>query len=225
VVIPNGVEVKRIPTREPSLVAPARVSLGIQEGAFVVGTVASFKRQKRLDVWLRAARQIKDAIPNATFVLVGDGPLRPELEDLAASLGLTRSSILFAGLQRDVASYLTSFDVFMLSSDHEGLPIALLEAMAAQCAIVATSVGGIPEALGEELREWLVPPQNPEALALRVVALSDRTLRERLGTQARKRVEDRFGMRQMVSALERLYTEALEPEIASKRADSVTPGT
>jgi glycosyltransferase involved in cell wall biosynthesis len=114
--------------RTPELRAEARARLDIAPDAPVVGTVAVFRTQKRLDLWLEVAARIAARRPDARFLLVGDGPLRAEVEGHVARLGLG-AQVLLPGLQEDVMPYLAAMDVFFVASDFEGLPVALLEAM------------------------------------------------------------------------------------------------
>lgn len=187
----------------------AREQLGIPARALVVGTVAGLRRQKRLDLWLEAAAALGGAGREVRFLLVGDGPERAELEALARRLGL--GEVSFAGLQADVRPFLAAMDLFMISSDSEGLPLALLEAMAMELPVVATAVGGIPEVLREGVTGYLAPPAEPGRLAAAArPLLEDRRLRERMGRAGRRRVEARFSATASARALERLYLRVLE---------------
>lgn len=205
-VVLNGIDTRRF--RSPHDPQRLRRDLALPDGAPVVGTVAVFRRQKRLDLWLRAARSILDTVPTAHFVLVGDGPLRPELEALADSLGL-RPHVRFAGLREEVAEHLHLFDVFLASSQYEGLPLALLEAMAAGRAVVATAVGGVPEVVRRE-EGVLVPFGDPQHLATATIGLLESAAeRRRLGAAARRRVEADFSVDRMARELAALYREVL----------------
>ena len=181
-----------------------RRQLGIQPTAPVIGTVAVFRVQKRLDDWLDAAVRIRAQCPECHFVIVGDGPLRAELVDRARQLGLG-GFVHFPGLQDDVRPYLAAMDIYMMSSLFEGLPVALLEAMAMECAIVSTDVGGIPEAV-DASNGVLVKPCDPEQLAAAAVqALASPDTLRRLGANARQTVDARFSLRRMTLELEETY--------------------
>jgi glycosyltransferase involved in cell wall biosynthesis len=170
-----------------------------------VGTVAVFRTQKRLDDWLAAARIVLDSHPQTHFLVVGDGPLRSDLVDRARELGLTEV-VHFTGLEEDVRPFLAMMDVFMVSSLFEGLPLAVLEAMSMERAVVATSVGGIPEVVCHRQNGLLVEPCHPEALAAAASELiSSPEIGRRMGGLARSTIEKGFSLRVMTEQLEETY--------------------
>ncbi len=186
-----------------------RAALGVPPGVPLIGTVAVFRRQKRLDHWLEAARRIADRRPDARFAIVGDGPLRPEVEASAARLGLS-GRLAFPGLQEDVRPWLAALDLYLMTSEFEGLPLALLEAMAAGRAVAVTGVGGVPEAVIDGESGVVRPFGDVAGLADAAQALlADPERRTRLGAAARRRVETSFGIRRMAAELESLYREVL----------------
>jgi glycosyltransferase involved in cell wall biosynthesis len=192
-----------------------RQSFSIELDAPLVGTVAVFRTQKRLDQWLVAARLLAERHPGVRFLLVGDGPLRGELEAIARRAGLAER-VVFAGLQQDVRPYYAALDVFLLSSEFEGLPLALLEAMAGGLPVVATAVGGVPEAIESGTHGLLVPFGAPALLSQAVSRLlGDPELRARLGENARERVRRDFSVERMARELETIYG-----RIAERRAIS-----
>lgn len=187
-----------------------REEFGIPPDRLIVGVVNGFRPQKRLDIWIRAARLIAEAEPRSTFLLVGDGPIIGEVRALAAQTGLD-GRILFTGLRYDAPRLIAAFDVFMLSSDFEGLPVAVLEAMALGRPVVATRVGGLPGVIQEGRHGFMVDRADPDALARRVVdLLADPGLRQVMGDASRQRVRERFGVQQMVRAMEAAYADVLE---------------
>lgn len=207
-VVLNGIDTHRF-SRDSSGTDMVRQDLGIPVTAPVVGTVAVFRAQKRLEDWLQAARLLHERHPDLHFLLVGDGPLRDELTALTCSLGL-EGLVHFPGLKEDVRPYLATMDVFMVSSLFEGLPLALLEAMAMECAVVATRVGGIPEVIRHEENGFLVDPCQPTLLA----EASSRLLTEperkrRIGEIARDTIVREFGLQGMTSRLETIYEDVL----------------
>lgn len=210
-VVSNGVDVAAF-TPDPEAVEGARRRWGIPAAAPVVGQVAVFRHQKRLDLWLEAASAIRRQHPETRFLLVGDGPLRSEVETHARALDLSDVLIL-PGLQTDVASLLGAMDVFLVASDFEGLPLAVLEAMAAARPVVATAVGGVPqvlEAVGEARFGVLVPPGDPAAQAEAVSGLlADPAGRRELGARAHDRVAARFSLARMTAELETVYLQVL----------------
>lgn len=208
-IVLNGIDTARF-TNDPATSRRLRDELGVPARAPIVGTVAVFRRQKRLDLWLRAARLLLDEHPDVHFVLVGDGPLRREIEMLNNALALT-DSVHFVGLKPDVRPYLAVMDIFMTSSAVEGLPLALLEAMAMRRPAVATAVGGVPEVIQHGVNGFLVEPGDPKVLAEQVSrVLSSLESQTDLIERGRQTVEERFGIARMVRNLEDIYRAVLE---------------
>lgn len=186
-----------------------RKALRIPDDAPVIGTIAVFRFQKRLDVWIDLAQMILAKIPDAHFVLVGDGPLKSQLIRKVEELPL-RDRIHFAGLQTEIRPYLAAFDVYMMTSVFEGLPVALLEAMASGCAVVSTNAGGIKEVIRHKIDGLLCEVDEPERIVELVIALiADKENRRELAYQARNRIVSMFSMENMVSKLEKLYKELI----------------
>lgn len=208
-VIRNGVTLSRF-RRDNHDAARVRASLGIAVDAPVVGTVAVFRVQKRLDSWLAAARRIRNRHPKVEFLIVGDGPLKKDVEGWVASHGLA-DCVKLTGLLEDVRPVLSAMDVYMMSSDFEGLPIALLEAMAMELVPVATGVGGIPEVLGPGSGGGVVPKGDIDALARAVETLLElpRSERRVRGEAARRRVAEGFSSDRMMREIEEVYREVL----------------
>ena len=209
-VIYNGVNSERVTTAEAE-VAALRASLGIAAAAPVIGIVASLTAPKDFPTFLRGARIIRDSVPSARFLIVGDGPLRRELEAAAAQLGLA-DSVLFAGHQMRVAPFIGSFDVAVLSScDYEGCSNYLLEAMGLGRPVVATDIGGNRELVHHGETGLLVPPRDPAALAAAVLTLlDDRAMVSRLTDAARARFLTGFSVPTMVRQYEQLYEELIQ---------------
>lgn len=171
--------------------------------------VASLRDKKGHRHLLEGFRMALRAVPSARLLLVGEGPLRGELEAAVQEKGLDRS-VSFLGYTADVAAQLARSDLLVLSSLEEGMPNALLEAMSAGLPAVVTSVGGCPEAVEEGVTGFLVPPADPAALGARMAALlSDHALRRRQGAAARRRFESEHTIPRMVAAYEDLYDELL----------------
>jgi glycosyltransferase involved in cell wall biosynthesis len=185
-----------------------RDELGIPRDAPVVGTVTRLSEQKAPLDFVAAAAIVNDHHPKAHFVIVGDGPLRDEVEAEVAAQGLT-NSVHLTGLRRDVPDLMHSFDIFALSSLWEGLPRVLPQAMAAALPIVATAVDGNAEAVTDGLNGLLAPPGDPAAFASALLELlDDPDLASRMG-QAGLEMVDEFGARKMVRDIEALYEELL----------------
>ena len=184
-----------------------RQVLGIPTDAPVIGTIAVFRFQKRLDLWIELAQKILHNNPEAHFVLVGDGPLKGLLMEKVEQLNL-KEKIHFTGLQIEVRPYLAAFDIYMMSSVFEGLPIALLEAMASECAVISTKAGDIKEVIRDKVDGLLCEVNEPEKLCeLASFLIKDKEKRRELAMQGRKRVQTAFNMESMVFQLENLYKE------------------
>jgi glycosyltransferase involved in cell wall biosynthesis len=200
VVIPNGIET---PGATIATVAPVSTARATRR---IVTTVANLRTGKGHDVLLDAAVRVRKVRGDASFLLVGDGPLRPALERQAASLGLG-DGVRFVGLRDDIDAILRETDVFALPSLMEAFPNALMEAMAAGLPIVATNTGGVPELVTSERTGLLVAPGDPGALACAILRLlADRELAEALGTAAREVVARDYSYDRMVRAFEALYS-------------------
>lgn len=181
-----------------------RDELGIRRDAPIVGTVANFKPHKGHVHLLDAAALVQREIPEVRFVLVGHGPLQADLQRQADRLGLD-GAVVFTGFREDAVRLAAAFDVFVLASLHEGLPIALIEAMSLGTPAVVTAVGGSPEVVDHGRQGLVVPPASPEALADGILALlRDDALRDRMGTQARRRAAD-FDIRSAVERMQIVY--------------------
>lgn len=183
-------------------------SLGLPPLGKVVGTIARLAPQKGIKYFLQAAAILAKRC-QANFLVVGDGPLRKELEEEAAALGLQRR-VVFTGERRDIPNILPVFDVFVLPSLTEGFPLTILEAMAAARPTVATSVGGIPEAIINNYTGILVPPRDPVELARSItILLKDYDKARRYGEAAHKELMQRFTTDKMVQQTELLYRRVL----------------
>jgi glycosyltransferase involved in cell wall biosynthesis len=158
-VIDNGISA---PPLDPQARSSVRAELGVPEEAALLLHVGRLARSKRIDLLLAAVAQLP-AQSRATLVLAGEGPEREALRQLAARLGLSER-VRFCGYRRDVARLLAAADLFVLSSEREGLPISILEAMALACPIVSTRVGAIPRVLEDGTDAWLIAPGDGVAL-------------------------------------------------------------
>ena len=209
-VIYNGVNPERV-TVTGDEVARTRARLALKPGQPVVGVVASLTPAKDYPSFLRAALIIAEAVPETRFLIVGDGPLRGELEAETARLGLS-DTVTFTGQDARVAPYLACFDVAVLpSKDYEGCSNFLLEAMGLGKAAVATDVGGNPELIEDGENGVLVPARDPARLADAVITLlRDPATRTRLAAAAQRRFQAGFSLQAMVQQYEALYERLLQ---------------
>jgi glycosyltransferase involved in cell wall biosynthesis len=183
-------------------------ALGVPAGVPVVGNVAALTAHKDHATLLAAAARVLARIPEARFVIVGQGELEGPLRAQARALGV-EGRVLFAGFRADVDCLLPAFDVFCLSSHMEGLGTSLLDAMCYGRAVVGTAAGGIPEAVEDGVTGRVVPPRQPEALAAALTeVLVDRARREAMGKAGRARFLARFTADRMVDATLAVYAEA-----------------
>ena len=203
IVIPNGIETldfERLPDK-----GQARTDLGLPLDPVLVGTVARLDSVKRVDVLLHALT----SLPQVYSLIVGEGPKRASLLALSKRLDLT-DRVRLVGHQENVSAWLAALDVFVLSSDWEGMPNALLEAMAAGLPVVATAVGGIPDVVVEGVNGFLVPPRDPTSLAQAITRmLDDPDRRHRMGQAGRKRAIEHFSAERMVERTQNLYEQLL----------------
>jgi len=175
----------------------------------VIGTIGRLHRQKGHRDLIAAAAIVVREEPACRFVIVGEGKERVALELEIAAAGLAHH-VTLAGRTHDAVAALASFDLFVLPSLWEGLPLTLLEAMAAGLPVVASDVDGIPEALGDPPVGRLVPPRDPERLATALLELlRDRDAAARLGEAGRRRVREQFTLARMVRETQQVYAAAL----------------
>ena len=186
----------------------ARDKLELPADVPVVGTVGNLTAKNDHSTLLRAFRRVLTEQPDARLVVIGTGVLEDQLHQEAVELGLADRTV-FTGSRPDVDSLLPALDVFVMTSRFEGLPIALLEALAASLPAVATPVGGITEVLTDGQEGFLVPVGDAAAVAGRVLALlQDVDLRAEMGAAAHRRSLD-FDMATAVRRLEAIYDEVL----------------
>ncbi|MCB9422431.1 MAG: glycosyltransferase family 4 protein [Ardenticatenaceae bacterium] len=206
-VIRSGVELDRFghPAVPPQVM---RQQLGIPMDALVVGSVTRLSPQKAPLDLVMAFAYIHQRQPEAWFVIVGDGSLRPEVEAGLQAAGIA-DRVILTGLRRDVPELMAMFDVFVLSSLWEGLPRVLPQAMATCLPIVTTRADGSAEAVVDGENGFLVARGQPEALAAKaLVLLADEGLRRRMGENGRSR-SLQFGAEKMVQDIHLLYQELL----------------
>jgi glycosyltransferase involved in cell wall biosynthesis len=202
-VVSNGVE---LPRADRDARARARASLALPSDAPVVGTVARLDPVKDLSTLVSALALMRAAVPNAILLVVGDGPMRSTLEALARDR--VPDGVRFLGFRADVAELLPALDIYANSSIGEGLSLTILEAMAASLPVVATRVGGTPEAVEHDVSGVLVPPRDAAALAAALTSLAaDASRRASMGSAGRRRVERYFTLDRMTRDYRAMYEE------------------
>ena len=214
-VIENGVDAQQIRQQADSPEGQGlRERLNLTGQRPIIGAVGRMVPQKDPVTFVRAAARLKEVVPEAIFVWCGDGELRAETERLAAQLNVR---LIVPGHQENSAAIMRAFDVFVLPSIYEGLPFALLEAMALGVPVVATDIIGIRDVLGQPLAGWLTTPQNAEALATMIAYawLGPEEAQQRAHT-ARQLVETRFSVEQMVQRHLALYQQVAQNRTSRK---------
>jgi glycosyltransferase involved in cell wall biosynthesis len=202
--ISNGIDTLKF-SRNTFAGDSIRLELGISKNHIVIGSVGVFRVQKRLDKWFEVFAAIHKLLPMVRGVLVGDGPLKNQLIKKRNELGLDEV-VFMPGLKTNSCDWLSAMDIFMMTSEFEGLPLALLEAMSCSCAVISTNAGGIKEVIRHEqdgilteLHDWPLLIAHLNELVL------NEELRSSLAVSARQRVIDQFSIQRMVSELETVY--------------------
>lgn len=199
-VIHHGIELKEYSMQL------IRNGMGIKnDGDIIIGTAGRLEPQKAVDALIRAVGLVKDRYPRIKLLIVGDGPLRGNLESLAGTLGMG-DNIIFTGWKPDALDYIACMDIFCLSSLWEGFGIVLLEAMSMGKPIVATKVGGVPEIVMEGKGGILVSPRKPDELAAGILHLfGNPEIRKEMGCFNKGRVNTMFGLKTMIEKYEVMY--------------------
>ncbi|HPQ68789.1 MAG TPA: glycosyltransferase [bacterium] len=207
-VIHNGAEVPaRLADKRKRAIW--RKELGLPADGFLVGVIGSLYPVKGQGTLLRAMPRLIAAVPDIHLAVVGRGDMRAALERQAADLGIAEY-VTFTGYREDAREKLACFDLIVVPSKYEGLSLLVVESMAAGRPVIATHVGGNPEAIEDGVSGLLVPPDDPEVLADACLhVIGDPALAKRLGREARRRVAERFSLRRMVEQYQNLYLRTL----------------
>lgn len=201
-VVYEGVDIERIEAAPP---IDLHAELWLPHHAPIIGNVAALVPHKGQRHLIEAAALVVQKVPDARFVIAGEGELRPQLERLIAEHRLDKHVFLL-GFRPDVLSVHKAFDIFAMSSVTEGLGTSLLDAMACGKPIVATAAGGIPEVVADGETGMIVPPRDHHAMAAALVRLlNDDGLRRTMGTTGRARVRQRFSVEEMVRGTMAVY--------------------
>lgn len=206
-VIYHGIELQNYDAG--NINASKRNELGLSKNIYIVGSIGRFEPQKAMDDFLKAAGIVRDEISNVKFLLVGDGPLRGQLEKLSVELGL-EDDVFFTGWKENVKEYIACMDIFCMSSLWEALPFILLEAMALERPVISTDLAGIAEILENEKGGLLMPVADPEKMAAAICRLlEDHETRGKMGRHNREKMEKVFSVSNMISQYEDLYRKVL----------------
>jgi glycosyltransferase involved in cell wall biosynthesis len=214
-VVPNGVDVEKFrPRRSDSLL---RTSLGLPEDVPTAAVVAALRPEKNHESFLQAAAIVRRAVPDARFLIVGDGPQRSRLEGFTRRLSLG-DAVHFLGTRNDVHQLLSLVDVLVLTSHTEANPVSILEAMASEVPVVATRVGSVSETVRDGETGFLATPGQPQEIADRIVALfEDPELAKRMGRSGREHVVAHWSCQRMVNGYERLIEEIYSSKCRGNR--------
>ncbi|MEM9773561.1 MAG: glycosyltransferase family 4 protein [Chloroflexota bacterium] len=207
-VIRSGIELDRFGNPQVAA-AETRSQMGIPADALVIGSVTRLSEQKDPLGLIYGLAQVHQRRPSVYSVIVGDGPLRPEVEAKIADYGLA-DRVILTGLRRDVPELMAAFDVFVLASLWEGLPRVLPQAMATGLPIVATRADGSAEAIEDGVNGFLIDAKRPDLVADRLIQLIDSSeMRQAFGAAGKARVP-MFGAKKMVADIDQLYKSLIE---------------
>lgn len=207
-VIANGIDVEKFSAAGGRRSA-ARAEFGFGEHDFVIGTIGRLSPEKGHAILLTAAREIVAGEENARFLIVGDGPLREGLEQESRRLGLG-DKVVFGGVQKDMPKIYAAIDLLAMPSLAEGLPMTLLEAMAARVPAVLTEVGGIPDVISNGESGLLIPSGDAWALTEAILKLiGSSSLRQRLAEGAYKTVSQNYSTPRMAAEYRAVYADVI----------------
>jgi glycosyltransferase involved in cell wall biosynthesis len=187
-----------------------RREFNVGEDTILIGAIGRLVWQKGFEYLIGALPELLQRLPRSKIVLVGDGPLRGELEELAEKEKV-EENLIFAGFRSDIRDILSAIDVLVVPSLLEGFPMITLEGMAMAKPIIATRIDGIKEQIVDGESGILIPPRDPGAIAEAIVRLStEKELAQNLGLEGRRRVEKEFTVERMVSETEKVYQSLYE---------------
>lgn len=188
---------------------PGALIEGIQKGAFVLGTVARLDSIKNQKIMIQALKQVREKYDKVILLMVGDGPERENLEQLARDLGL-ESHVIFTGFRQDTPLFYNIMDAFLLISFSEGTAMTLLEAMACGLPCIVSDVGGNPEIVVHNQTGLVIPSDDIHSLTKAITRLIEsKDLREMYGTAGKNRFNSEFSIKNMIEKFEKLYEDVL----------------
>jgi glycosyltransferase involved in cell wall biosynthesis len=209
-VIHNGVEVCAKDEKNEK-----HVSCDFSTNETVIGAVGRLVPEKGFQYLFQAAPTIIEKFPHVKFLIIGEGPFRKELEDLSRDLGI-QSHVVFTGKREDMKALYDRMDIFVLPSLNEGMPMSILEAMAAQRPVIGTAVGGVPALVIPEQTGLLVQPADSAGLTGALIRLmNDSDLRTSLAERAHKLVFENYSAQSMTTKYCSLYDEIIRPRLVA----------
>jgi len=210
-VVQNGIDPKEHLTKENML-----SEFGFTNMDKIVGTVARIHKQKGHRYLLYAVKDVIRIFPDTKFLIIGDGPLKNKMEKLSFDLQIS-NNVIFTGFRNDVLNIMSIFDIFVLPSLWEGLPITILEAMSMKKSVVATNVSGNSEIVEDSISGILVAPGQPAQLAQAIIRLlNDETLRIKMGEAGRRKIVEHFNLDRMIGETTLIYKELIRERLQDK---------
>lgn len=219
-VIYNGADLKTLAKSSPDARPRIRAEFGIGESDFVAVLVARLHELKDHQTALRAIDLARMQIPNLRLILAGDGDQRPAIEQTIRELDLS-PNVKLAGTRKDIADLLAASDVFLMSSISEGIPLTVIEAMAARRPVVSTAVGGLPELIEHGVTGLLAPAKDDAGLAKHLIELHRHPeLSDRMADVAARRADEMFSLDGMLNSYANVYNDVL---LNRKSSRHITP--
>jgi glycosyltransferase involved in cell wall biosynthesis len=204
-VIHNGIDTEKL--YRPESRERTRRALGIKGDDFVIGNIARMVSLKNHRFLINVFKELREDLPGLRLTLIGDGPLKGELEAYAKNMKLT-DAIQFLGERKDIGELLSVFDLFVLPSLTEGISMTLIEAMAAGVPIVASRVGGTPEIIENNRTGSVIPLDEPSKWVKEIKSIiKDDQKRKDMAETAKYEVKKRFSLNSMVDRYEKVYYE------------------
>ncbi len=207
----------------PHLRADCRASWGITPSTLAIGFMGRIVQAKRIDILLTSFAAFHQTHPESILVLAGDGDQRTAMQALAQSLNIA-DSVLWLGFVQDIPRMLAGLDIFVQPSVNEGLSLSLLEALAAEKAVIATDVGGTAEVLDHNRNGLLIPAGSPKALSAALAQMASQPDQASdFARNGRAYVERHFNLQQMITSYDRLYHAAISPNGSAQPAAHFPP--
>jgi glycosyltransferase involved in cell wall biosynthesis len=202
----NGIEIDHYLLQEQNgSRKKIRIEFSVEDETLFIGAIGRLVWQKGLEYLVQAIPKVLNEFPQAKVLLVGEGPLRDELETLARKLKI-EENLIFSGFRKDINEILSAIDILVIPSLLEGFPMITLEGMAMAKPIIATAIDGIKEQIIDGQSGVFIPPRDPYPIADAIIRLGkNKNFAQNLGLEAKRRVEEQFTVEKMVAETERVY--------------------